>query len=224
MSMSGVNFVIAVVQRGQSDSYTSFFHKRGANLVFSYLCEGTAQKKALHLWGLEKKEMQLICSLCGAEAANGLLDGLVKEMRIDAPNAGVAIMLPVDCVAGVSNAQCMPDGFGEDDFKKKVEEMQYSLIIAIAEKGYVDMVMDAARGAGARGGTVIHAKGTGARLASKFFGLTIAEEKEMIYLVTGREGRDAILEAIIEKAGPSTDARAIAFTLPVERVAGFSRL
>ena len=86
------------------------------------------------------------------------------------------------------------------------------------------MVMDAARDAGARGGTVIHAKGTGARFASKFFGLTIAEEKEMIYLVTSKESKDAIIEAIIDKAGPSTDARAIAFTVPVERVAGFSKL
>ena len=222
--MNGVNFVIAVVQRKQSDGYIDFFHKHGAKLVFSYLCEGTAQKKALYLWGLEKKEMQIICCLCGADAANGLLAGLVSEMRIDAPNAGVALMLPVDCVAGVSHAQCLPEELLDDDFKKRVEEMQYSLIVAIAERGYVDMVMDAARDAGARGGTVIHAKGTGARFASKFFGLTIAEEKEMIYLVTSKESKDAIIEAIIDKAGPSTDARAIAFTVPVERVAGFSKL
>ena len=209
--MNGVNFVIAVVQRKQSDGYIDFFHKHGAKLVFSYLCEGTAQKKALYLWGLEKKEMQIICCLCGADAANGLLAGLVSEMRIDAPNAGVALMLPVDCVAGVSNAQCLPEELLDDDFKKRVEEMQYSLIVAIAERGYVDMVMDAARDAGAR-------------FASKFFGLTIAEEKEMIYLVTSKESKDAIIEAIIDKAGPSTDARAIAFTVPVERVAGFSKL
>ncbi|MDO4561318.1 MAG: P-II family nitrogen regulator [bacterium] len=222
--MNGVNFIIAVVQREQSDSYMDFFHKHGANLVFSYLCEGTAQKKALHLWGLEKKERQIICCLCGASSAQTLLERLVSEMRIDAPNAGVAMMLPVRCVAGVSNAQCLSEGFLDDDFKKRVEDMQYSLIVAIAERGYVDMVMDAARDAGARGGTVIHAKGTGARFASKFFGLTIAEEKEMIYLVASKEGRDAIIDAIIEKAGPSTDARAIAFTVPVERVAGFSKL
>ena len=222
--MNGVSFVITVVQRELSDSYIDFFHKHGANLVFSYLCEGTAQKKALHLWGLEKKEMQIICCLCGSEAANRLLDGLVSEMRIDAPNAGVALMLPVDGVSGVSNAQCLPEGLIDDEFKKRVEDMQYSLIVAIAERGYVDMVMDAAREAGARGGTVIHAKGTGARIGAKFFGLTIAAEKEMIYLVTSSEGKEAIIDAIIDKAGPSTEARAIAFTVPVERVAGFSKL
>ena len=145
-------------------------------------------------------------------------------MRIDAPNAGVALMLPVDGVSGVSNAQCLPEGLIDDEFKKRVEDMQYSLIVAIAERGYVDMVMDAAREAGARGGTVIHAKGTGARFGAKFFGLTIAAEKEMIYLVTSSEGKEAIIDAIIDKAGPSTEARAIAFTVPVERVAGFSKL
>lgn len=222
--MNGVNFIIAVVQREQSGNYMNFFQKYGANLVFSYLCEGTAQKKALNLWGLEKKERQIICCLCGFSSAQTLLERLVSEMRIDAPNAGVAIMLPVCCVAGVANVQCLSEDFLDDDFKKRVEDMQYSLIVAIAERGYVDMVMDAARDAGARGGTVIHSKGTGGRFASKFFGLTIAEEKEMIYLVTSKDRRDAIIDAIIEKAGPSTDARTIAFTVPVERVAGFSKL
>ena len=169
--MNGVSFVITVVQRELSDSYIDFFHKHGANLVFSYLCEGTAQKKALHLWGLEKKEMQIICCLCGSEAANRLLDGLVSEMRIDAPNAGVALMLPVDGVSGVSNAQCLPEGLIDDEFKKRVEDMQYSLIVAIAERGYVDMVMDAAREAGARGGTVIHA------LAPNFSALLLRRKK-----------------------------------------------
>ena len=101
--------------------------------------------------------------------------------------------------------------------------MRYSLIVTIAEKGCVDMVMDAAREAGARGGTVIHAKGTAGRMA-KFFGLTIAEEKEMIYIVTGKDSEEAIVRSIIDRAGPETEAKAVAFALPVERIAGFSKL
>lgn len=221
--MDGVKFILAVVQRDQSENYINFFHKSGANLVFSYLCEGTAQQKTLHLCGLEKKERQIICCACGEASAVELMHGLVSEMRIDAPNAGVAVMIPVECVAGVANARQMPYDLDED-FQKKVDDMRYSLIVAIAERGYVDMVMDAARAAGAAGGTVIHAKGTGARFAAKFFGLTIAEEKEMIYLVTNKSTREAIIKAIIEKAGPSTDAKAIAFSLPVESIAGFSKL
>lgn len=219
--MNGVNIVIAVVWRERSNDYIKYFHKYNANFVFSYLCEGTAKQKYLHLWGLEKRAMQVICCLCRDHAGDALLSGLVNDMRIDAPNAGVAFMLPVAGLAGISQKHAEEPS---EDFEKKVEQMQYSLIITIAEGGYVDMVMDAARDAGARGGTVIHAKGTGAQFISKFFGLTIAEEKELIYLVTRKESEDAIIKAIIDKAGPDTEARAVAFTVPVEKVAGFSRL
>lgn len=219
----GFNFVIAVVQREHSEDYAAFFHRCGANLVYSYLCEGTAQKKMLSLWGLEKKARHVICSLCAAKTANDIMAKLVSEMRIDAPNEGVAVMLPVESIAGASNANYEPGAGNEEDFRRMVEEMRYSLIVTIAEKGCVDMVMDAAREAGARGGTVIHAKGTAGRMA-KFFGLTIAEEKEMIYIVAGKDSEEAIVRSIIDKAGPGTDAKAVAFALPVERIAGFSKL
>ena len=84
----GLNFVLAVVQREHSEDYAEFFRRRGANLVYSYLCEGTAQKKMLNLWGLERKERHVICALCSSETANDIMSGLVAEMRIDAPNEG----------------------------------------------------------------------------------------------------------------------------------------
>ncbi len=221
--MNGINFVIAVVWRERSNDYINYFQKHNADLVFSYLCEGTAKQKYLHLWGLEKKAMQVICCLCRNHTGEALLSGLVEDMRIDAPNAGVAFMLPIEGLAGITNVPAAAKE-SSDDFTKKVKQMQYSLIITIAERGYVDMVMDAARNAGARGGTVIHAKGTGTQFISKFFGLTIAEEKELIYLVTRKESEDAIIQAIIDNAGPATEARSVVFTVPVEKVAGFSKL
>ena len=172
----------------RSEDYAEFFRRRGANLVYSYLCEGTAQKKMLNLWGLEKKERHVICALCSSETANDIMSGLVSEMRIDAPNEGVAVMLPVESIAGASNAKYEPEAGKDEDFRRMVEEMRYSLIVTIAEKGCVDMVMDAAREAGARGGTV------------------------------------AIVRSIIDRAGPETEAKAVAFALPVERIAGFSKL
>lgn len=100
------------------------------------------------------------------------------------------------------------------------KDYAYALITVIAEKGCSDMVMDAARAAGAGGGTVVHAKGTATEFTAKFFGVSIAAEKEMIYIVTRRADKDAIMRAVIEKAGPATDARAAVFSLPVEDVVG----
>ena len=81
-------------------------------------------------------------------------------------------------------------------------------------------MMDAARGAGARGGTVVRAKGTGSQYTDKFFGLSIAEEKEMIYIVSSSDKKAAIMTAIMKEAGAGTEARAVAFALPVTETAG----
>ena len=80
--------------------------------------------------------------------------------------------------------------------------------------------MDAAREASASGGTVIHAKGTGAEKAEKFLGVSIATEKEMIFMVTRKENKNAIMKAIMEKAGIESKARSIVFSLPVTETAG----
>ena len=98
-------------------------------------------------------------------------------------------------------------------------QSSHELIVAIYEKGYTDMVMDAAREAGAAGGTTINAKGTGAG-AEKFFGLSLAEEKEMVFIVTRAEEKRAIMEGVTEKAGLNTPARAVSFSLPVSETAG----
>lgn len=99
-------------------------------------------------------------------------------------------------------------------------QSEHELIVAIYEKGYTDAVMDAARAAGAGGGTTIRAKGTGAG-NQKFFGLTLAEEKEMLFIVSSNEKKKDIMKAIIHDAGPDSKAHALVFSLPVSASAGF---
>ena len=83
---------------------------------------------------------------------------------------------------------------------------------------------DAARAAGATGGTAVHAKGTGTELAKKFFGVSLAAEKELIFILSAAETRKPIMKAIMEKAGMQTDAQALAFSLPVTDLAGLRQL
>lgn len=99
----------------------------------------------------------------------------------------------------------------------------HELIIAILNEGYSDLVMDAARSAGARGGTVLHAKGTGKDMTEKFFGVSLAEEKDMVYIVASAAQKSDIMRAITRDAGTGTKAGAICFSLPISEVAGLRR-
>ena len=82
-----------------------------------------------------------------------------------------------------------------------MKKTAHELIVVISEQGYTEMIMEAARAAGAYGGTVIHAKGTGQAAAEKFLGVTIAVEKEILYIVTKTEQKNAIMKAIMKDAG-----------------------
>ena len=100
----------------------------------------------------------------------------------------------------------------------------YEIVLAIVNEGHTDTVMEAAREAGARGGTVLHGKGTGSKDAAKFFGVSIASEKEVIMIVAAASEKAAIMKSIINKAGTQTEAGAVVMSLPVSDVAGFGLL
>ena len=80
--------------------------------------------------------------------------------------------------------------------------------------------MDAARAEGAGGGTVIHARGTGMEHAEQFLGFSLASEKEIVLIVAPKARKNAVMRAIMDHAGLNSDAKAIAFSLPVTDVAG----
>lgn len=97
---------------------------------------------------------------------------------------------------------------------------KYSLIIAYVNTGFTDLVMEAARANGAPGGTVVHARGTGTKEIEKMYGITISDSKEMVMIVVKKTACDKILKAINDAAGLQTPGKGIAFSLPVEAVAG----
>jgi nitrogen regulatory protein PII len=149
-----------------------------------------------------------------------LVKGFYLELDIGAMGNGVAVFVPIDGIGGMSAVKYF---VGEKEIDKEKEDMiqesKNVLIITVVDKGNTDLVMDAAREAGASGGTVVKAKGTGAEIA-KFFGVSISEEKEMVYIVSSRKGRDDIMKAIMEKAGGKTEAHGVVFSLPVDGVIG----
>ena len=101
--------------------------------------------------------------------------------------------------------------------KKEME-----LIIAIVNSGYADDAMKAARSAGARGGTILTARGAGVEAQDRFYGVAIQSEKEMVLLVVEKEHKAAIMKAVCEKTGLKQEGRGIIFSLPVEDAVGMA--
>ncbi len=98
----------------------------------------------------------------------------------------------------------------------------YEVVMCIVNAGYSDVVMDAAREVGARGGTVIHARGTANKEAEEFFHITIQPDKDIVMILVPAEIKDAVLHALYRNAGLKTEGQGIAFSMPVDQVVGIS--
>ena len=97
---------------------------------------------------------------------------------------------------------------------------KHEVIFCIVNAGFTDDVMDAAREYGARGGTVIRARGTANAEAEKMFNIAIQPEKEIVMILVPVEIKDDVLHAIYQKAGLKTPGQGIAFTMPVDAAVG----
>ena len=143
------------------------------------------------------------------------------NLNIDVPGMGISFLIPVSSVGGGKTLQFL---MAEQEFRKEEESVlkntEFELLIVVTNYGYTNLVMDAAKEAGAGGGTIIHAKGTGMEKAEKFLGVVLTAEKEMIFIVTHTEKKNAIMKAIMEKAGMESKAKSIVFSLPVTETAG----
>ena len=219
--MGKLYLTTTIVDRKNGSKYTKLYKDSGLAVTFVTLGSGTAADDVLDYLGLEATEKTVIFSVQEEEVWLALKKELRRKLRIDAPGGGVAFTVPMSSIGGKKTLQFL---LGKDTYQKEEESVLkdtlHELIIIIANRGYTELVMDAARGAGAYGGTVIQAKGTGMEQAEKFMGVSLATEKEMIFIVTRKDQKNNIMTAVMEKAGTDSPAKAIVFSLPVTDTAG----
>lgn len=99
----------------------------------------------------------------------------------------------------------------------------YEVIFCIVNAGFSETVMDAAKAVGARGGTVIHARGTANSEAEKFFHITVQPDKDIVMILVPKEIKDDVLHAVYRNAGLNSAGQGIAFSMAVDGVVGLSR-
>ena len=218
--MGKLYFTTTIVDRKNGPKYAKLYKENGLEVMFSTLGLGTAVGDILDYLGLEATEKAVFFTVLEEELWVSVKKQLRQKLRIDAPGGGIAFLVPLSSVGGKKTLQFL---LGREEYQKEestLKDTVYDLIIVIANRGYTEVVMNAARAAGAYGGTVIQAKGTGMEQAEKFMGVSLAAEKEIIFIVTRTEQKNNIMKAVMEKAGTESLAKAIVFSLPVTDTAG----
>ncbi len=219
--MSELYLMTAIINRQHTRQFADFYQENGVSVNLITLGHGTASNEMLDYFGLERSEKSVIFSVVTGDTWKKIKRGLQQKMHIDVPGTGIAFIIPMSSIGGKKQLMFLTEN---QHFQKGEEttlkDTKNELLVVIANQGYTELIMDAARKKNAAGGTVIHAKGTGMEGAERFLGVTLAAEKEMLFIVTNREQRSEIMKAIIDEAGMTTKAKAIVFSLPVTSTAG----
>ena len=221
VSMGNLFLMTTIVDRKVAKKYSELYKENEQHVMFVTLGSGTAANEILDYLGLENTEKAVIFSMQEESAWEKIKKQLQQKLKIDAPGGGIAFTIPLSSIGGKKTLQFLLEGQNyQKEEESTLKDTVHELIVVIADQGNIELIMDAARGAGAYGGTVIHAKGTGMEQAEKFMGVSLAAEKEMIFIVTRKEQKNEIMRAIMKKAGLNSRAKSIVFSLPVTDTAG----
>lgn len=219
--MSQLHMMVTITNRNLAKKFVHFYKEKGLDISAVTVGMGTAASEILDYFGLEGNEKSVLFHIVTNEKWREVKHDLQKKMQIDLPGMGIAFLVPLSSIGGKKALNYLTSG---QEFVKEEEstlkETKYELFVTIANQGYTELVMDAAREVHAAGGTVIHAKGTGVEKAEKFLGVTLVAEKEMVFIVVKKEQKNEIMKAIMDKAGLESKAKSIVFSLPVSATAG----
>lgn len=219
--MSELYLMVTITDRNQTKRFINFYQEYGVDISTATVGRGTARSEILDYFGLEGSAKSILFHVVTDQKWSEIKIGLQRKMQIDIPGIGIAFVIPLSSIGGKKTLNYLTSG---QDFVKGEEsalkDTKYELLIVIANQGYTELIMDAARSVNAAGGTVIHAKGTGAEKAEKFLGVTLVPEKEMVFIVVRKSQKNDIMRAIMTQAGLDSKARSIVFSLPVTDTAG----
>jgi len=219
--MSELSLMVTITTRNLTRRFVDFYTGMDIPVSVVTLGSGTASSEILDYFGLDGSDKGVLFHVITDTRWKEVKRQLRLKMNIDVPGVGIAFLLPLSSVGGRKALNYLT---AQQDYVKGEEstlkDTTYELLVTIANQGYSEQIMDAARKVHAAGGTVIHAKGTGTHLAQKFMGVTLVPEKEMIFIVVRKTQKNDIMRAIMDEAGTGTKAGAIVFSLPVTDTAG----
>ena len=169
-AQSGLAFAVAVVDVGKGEKILSLFREEHALLDYVCMAHGTARTEMLDLLGIGETAKAVVFCLAASGQAQRILNRLGKELQMRYPGRGIAFTIPVSGIGRRWHSLLTQADEQEEIRMNKSEQTGFDVVAVVMERGYTNVAMDAARKAGARGGTVISARGIAENEVKRFFG------------------------------------------------------
>ena len=223
--------LVTIIDRDNSDKLEDILREKLVRFHYMFNGMGTASSDILKAFGLSGTEKTICVCVEPAARSSALMTSFVERLALTRPGNGIAFTLPV---SGASKA--ISNFFAselenhkerlfeimDNESEKLTEAPLHELVVAVVNQGFSDMVMDAAHSVGARGGTIINARRSGVEDATKFFGITLQSEKEIVAIIVREDQKRDLMRLLAKNCGMKTDARGIILSIPVESCAGIN--
>ena len=215
--------LISIVNRGDDERICELLNDFSVALTFSCMGMGTARSSVLNYLGIGTSKKSVMFSLVPESDEETILNEIGNKMSLYLVGRGISFTVPLSAISeivanGILSVAAAKTVDGRKVMKDK--DRTYDLIVAILAEGYVDDAMEAARQAGAAGGTIIRSRSLSNAKAEQFIGISVHEETEILLILSKREGKLAIMDAISQSAGLKTEAGGMLFSLPVDKTVG----
>ncbi len=219
-----IHMIVTVVDRGRSEKVVAVCTEAGIPLHTVSLGHGTARTEMLDLLGLGETSKDIVFSFAPETSVNPLLNQLADRLKMRYPGKGTTFAIPLSSVSG-RMYRALTETESQDTERMSTDMAcpgKYELVVALTNRGYTDLIMEAARQVGAPGGTVLNTRGLSTEAVEQFLGISIQAEKELVFLVVPSEKRQDIMQAISHEAGLKTPAKGIVLSLPVSHAIGLA--
>lgn len=183
-----------------------------------FLGKGTIKNRLLEFLALSEIRKELVLIVTTKAIACTVLEELNKEFRFDQPHHGIAFSSSVLSLVGSR-------GHEDKEFieSRGAKSPMHNAIFTVVDKGKADEVIESATKAGARGGTIINARGSGIHETSKLFAMEIEPEKEIVLILCETPQTDRIVAAIREDLQINAPGNGIIFTQSVNQTYGLRK-
>lgn len=195
-------------------------------VCFRSMGKGTAPSEILDLFGLSGTGRLITLCLVPKFRVEETFSHLSKKMPFRKKGGGIAFTVPINGLQSPMRKLLSDEAKEALQKKAKGDEMEmransdFSVIWVSIARGYSEDVVNAAREAGARGGTVMKGRRRDAEEVRQYFGIRIQAEQEFVMIVVRNEKKADVMSAICRSCGMNTEAHGVVLALPVDDVMG----
>ena len=212
--MAGFSAICCVVNIGDASKVLRISKKYGVKDGIVSIAKGTVHNRILEFLKINEIRKEMVTLLIEEEFAEDAIKNISKDMAFDKPHHGIAFSYSIaEFIDHEGNAD---KNIGISEVKNSM----YKAIYVVVDKGEAEGVIEVANKAGARGGTVINARGSGIHEAQKLFSIEIEPEKEKVFIITKNEQKDTIVEAIRNYIKSNESDNGIIFVVDINEAYG----